>query len=117
MEDTWFSYPINPALLVNGTNTLAVEIHQAALTDADLSFDMQLVAMESTTPQFMSWSVGTNTFELTLCGPSTTNVTVQASTNFSAWTNLGSVTLTNGTGTFIVPQLNDFDQRYFRTVR
>jgi len=83
VEDTWFSYPINPAQLVNGTNTLAVEIHQAAVNSSDISFDLQLVAMESTTPQFMSWSVGTNTFELALCGPSTTNVTVQASTNFN----------------------------------
>lgn len=117
VEDTWFSYPINPALLHNGTNTLAVEIHQAAVNSSDISFDLQLVAMESTTPQFTSWNVGTNTFELTLCGPSTTNVTIQASTNFSAWTNLGSVTLTNGTGTFTVPQLTNFEQRYFRAMR
>ncbi len=117
VEDTWFSYPIHPALLGNGPNTLAVEIHQAALNDADLSFDLQLIALESTTPQFTSWSVGPNTFELTLCGPSTTNVTVQASTNFSAWTNLGSVTLTNGTGTFTVPQATNVGQRFFRAVR
>jgi hypothetical protein len=117
VEDTWFSYPINPALLRNGTNTLAVEIHQAALNDADLSFDLQLSAMESTTPQFMSWTVGTNTFLMTLCGPSTTNVTVQASTNFVAWTNVGSVTLTNGTGTFSVPLSPNADQRFFRAVR
>lgn len=117
VEDTWFSYPIHPAQLSNGTNTLAVEIHQAALNDADLSFDLQLVAMESTTPQFTGWIVGTNTFELTLCGPSTTNVTVQASTNFNTWTNLGSVILTNGTGTFSVPQSPHLDQRFFRAVR
>jgi len=65
----------------------------------------------------MSWRVGTNTFELTLCGPSTTNVTIQASTNFNAWTNLGSVTLTNGTGTFTAPQLTNFSERYFRAAR
>lgn len=112
VEDTWFSYPINPAWLVNGTNTLAVEIHQAALNDPDLSFDLQLIAMESTTPQFMRWSVGTNTFQLTLCGPSTTNVTVQASTNFLTWTNLGSVTLTNGKATFAAPQLTNLTERY-----
>lgn len=117
VEDTWFSYPINPALLVNGTNTLAIEIHQAAVTSPDISFDLQLIAMESTTPRFMSWSVGTNTFQMTLCGPSTTNVTVQASTNFNTWTNLGSVTLTNGTGTFSVPQVTNVDQRFFRAVR
>ena len=117
VEDTWFSYPINPALLINGTNTLAVEIHQAAVNSPDLSFDLQLVAMESTTPQFMSWSVGTNTFQMTLCGPSTTNVTVQASTNFTTWTNLGSVLITNGKATFTTLQPADLNHRFFRAVR
>lgn len=117
VEDTWFSYLINPALLINGTNTLAVEIHQAALSDPDLSFDLQLVAMESTTPQFLSWSVGSNTFQMTLCGPSTTNVIVQASTNFVTWTNLGSTTFTNGRATFTAPQLTNFSERYFRAVQ
>jgi hypothetical protein len=116
VEDTWFSYPVNPALLINGTNTLAVEIHQAAANDPDLSFDLQLVAMESTTPRFMSWTVGTNTFQVTLCGPSTTNVTVQASTNFVTWSNLGSVILTNGVGTFTASRTN-CPQQYFRAVR
>jgi hypothetical protein len=94
-----------------------VEIHQAAVNDPDLSFDLQLVAMESTTPLFMSWRVGTNTFELTLCGPSTTNVTVQASTNFVTWTNLGSVIFTNGIGTFSAPQLTNFSRRFYRALR
>jgi len=117
VEDTWFSYPVNPALLVNGTNTLAVEIHQAAMNDSDLSFDLQLVAMESTTPRFMSWSVGTNSVQLTLCGPSTTNATIQATTNFTTWTNLGSVILTNGSGTFLAPQSAESDQYFYRAVR
>lgn len=117
VEDAWFSYPINPDLLVKGTNTLAVEIHQAALNDPDLSFDLQLVAMESTTPQFLSWSVGPNTFQMTLCGPSTTNVTVQASPNFVTWTNLGSVVLTNGVGTFLAPRAAEDIQYFYRATR
>ncbi len=117
LEDTWFSYPLNPALLVNGTNTLAVEIHQAATDDPDLSFDLQLIAMESTTPRFINWTIGTNTVQLTLCGPSTTNVTVQATTNFGTWTNLGSVILTNGIGTFTLPPLPNFNSRFYRAVR
>ena len=36
---------IDPALLVNGTNTLAVEVHQAAPTSSDLSFDANLVGV------------------------------------------------------------------------
>lgn len=117
VEDTWFSYPVNPALLVNGTNTLAVEIHQAAVNSSDISFDLQLVALESTTPRFTNWRLGTNTFELTLCGPSTTNVTVQASTNLTTWTHLGSVMLTNGQATFTAPSLTNSQQRFFRAVR
>lgn len=117
VEDTWFSYPINPALLVNGTNTLAVEIHQAAVNDPDLSFDLQLVAQESTTPRFMSYGLETNRFEFQLCGPSTTNVTVQATTNFNAWTNIGSVILTNGIGSVNDMQATNFHRRFYRAVR
>lgn len=35
---------VNPELLVEGVNTLAVEIHQADLTSSDLSFDLELLA-------------------------------------------------------------------------
>jgi hypothetical protein len=117
VEDTWFSFPVNPAALLNGTNTLAVEIHQAAPNDPDLSYDLQLIAMESTTPHIMSWSEGTNTFQLALCGPSTTNVTVQASTNLTTWSELGSVILTNGSGTFTPPPSPGFNYRFFRARR
>ena len=46
-ESAWFSATINPALLVAGTNVLAVEIHQAAATSSDISFDLGLVASPS----------------------------------------------------------------------
>lgn len=117
VEDTWFSYPLNPALLHNGTNTLAVEIHQAALNSPDISFDLQLIGMESTTPRFMSYGLGTNRLEFQLCGPSTTNVTVQATTNFNAWTNVGSVILTNGLGSVSDLQTTNFPRRFYRAVR
>jgi hypothetical protein len=39
---------INPALLNTGTNVLAVEIHQAAITSSDISFDAQLVGSTTT---------------------------------------------------------------------
>ncbi|MEK7780458.1 MAG: hypothetical protein AAB370_03020, partial [Verrucomicrobiota bacterium] len=117
VEDTWFSFPVNPALLFNGTNTLAVEIHQAAVNSPDISFDLQLIGMESTTPRFMSYGLGTNRFELQLCGPSTTNITVQATTNFNSWTNVGSVILTNGLGSVSDLQTTNFPQRFYRAVR
>ena len=117
VEDAWFSYPVNPALLINGTNTLAVEIHQAALNSPDISFDLQLIGMESTTPRFMHWNGGTNTFQLTLCGPSTTNIIVQATTDFVTWTNLGNVVLTNGVGALSASQFTNIHHRFYRAVR
>ncbi|MGW8317279.1 MAG: CotH kinase family protein, partial [Bacteroidales bacterium] len=38
-ESTWFSYEINPGLFHAGENIIAVEVHQAAVTSSDLSFD------------------------------------------------------------------------------
>jgi len=44
LEDTWFSFPVDPSKLTNGVNTLAVEVHQTSVSSADLSFDLQLIA-------------------------------------------------------------------------
>ncbi len=41
-ESTWNPATINPTLLVAGTNVIAVEIHQAAATSSDISFDFSL---------------------------------------------------------------------------
>lgn len=49
LEDTWFSYAVDATKMTNGTNTLAVEVHQAAVTSSDISFDLQLAATLDTT--------------------------------------------------------------------
>ena len=41
-ETTYFEFTIDPSLLVDGTNTLAVEVHQCNETSSDLAFDLQL---------------------------------------------------------------------------
>jgi len=41
-ESTFFYHRVNPKLFVNGTNVIAVEIHQSDLTSSDLSFDCEL---------------------------------------------------------------------------
>ena len=43
-ENIWRNFPIPSTALQNGTNSLAVEIHQATATSSDLSFDMEIVA-------------------------------------------------------------------------
>jgi hypothetical protein len=52
-ETTFFSYVLDPALLADGQNVLAVEIHQSSGGSTDLSFDLELtaqVAGESSPP-------------------------------------------------------------------
>jgi hypothetical protein len=41
-ETTFYSQAVDPALLVNGTNVLAAEVHQANVTSSDIIFDLQL---------------------------------------------------------------------------
>lgn len=41
-EATFYTQPANPALLVEGANVLAVEVHQANRPSSDLSFDLEL---------------------------------------------------------------------------
>ncbi len=42
-EDMFFESFEDPSILVNGTNVLAVEVHQRNLTSSDVSFDLKLV--------------------------------------------------------------------------
>ncbi|HZJ15862.1 MAG TPA: lamin tail domain-containing protein [Chthoniobacteraceae bacterium] len=49
-ENVFFTYNPSPAQLVEGTNTLAVEIHQGDSGSSDISFHMSLTATRSSTP-------------------------------------------------------------------
>lgn len=46
IESTFFPGSIDPALLVNGTNVLAVEIHQVSPDSSDISFDLELIGQQ-----------------------------------------------------------------------
>ncbi|MFQ5799496.1 MAG: metallophosphoesterase [Bacteroidota bacterium] len=41
-EDAFYVFCVNPDLLVDGTNVLAVEIHQVSGTSSDISFNLEL---------------------------------------------------------------------------
>ena len=43
-ESTFFEYALDPAYLVEGSNGVAVEIHQAGGTSSDISFDLEIKA-------------------------------------------------------------------------
>ena len=48
-ESAWQQAPLDPSLLVAGTNVIAVEIHQQSASSSDISFDLELLATAAQT--------------------------------------------------------------------
>ncbi|HEY8228757.1 MAG TPA: metallophosphoesterase [Pyrinomonadaceae bacterium] len=46
-ETTFVQTTLSPSLLVNGTNVLAIEVHQSGGTSSDISFDLQLIGSDN----------------------------------------------------------------------
>lgn len=44
-ESTWIHFALNPALLLTGTNIIAIEVHQSATTSSDLALDFELTGL------------------------------------------------------------------------
>jgi hypothetical protein len=117
LEDTWFTFAVNPALLLEGTNTLAVEVHQAAANSPDLSFDAQLLAFEAARPEILTAARKPGgAFALTLTG-SGSSLTIEASTNLTHWSALGSALLTNGHGAFLDSAATNALRRFYRAAQ
>jgi hypothetical protein len=85
LEDTWFTFPVDPALLFNGTNMLAAEVHQRAGNSSDISFDLQLVGSgRGAAYESFNYPLGTSLVLITnsvgqwwsAAGSGTSNVTV-----------------------------------------
>jgi hypothetical protein len=51
-ESAFFTTSVDPAILNDGSNVLAVEIHQAAVTSSDISFDLELRCWEEDDDHF-----------------------------------------------------------------
>ena len=98
---TWFSFPVNAALLHAGTNVLAVEVHLAALDSPSLNFDAQLVEARTDAPaRFSAYRrIGTN-LVMNLTGPNGKPVHVESSTNLVGWNFFRDIVMTNSAGAF-----------------
>ena len=114
-ETTWWTRRFDPARLVPGENTIAVEIHQSTPSSSDLSFDAQVLLYPHESLPTPMLTVGA------------TNVTVawpfwadawrpRSSTNLSTWTSLGGTPVTNAQGNWQLIILRDFSRSFFRMV-
>ncbi len=114
LQDTWFTFAVNPALLGVGTNTLAVEVHLSAATRTTLSFDAQLSSTEVTPTRFTGVrQLADGRLQLDL-ESDLPQVIVLATTNLTTWSAVGNVTLTNDTGVYIVPHNPGLSWLFYR---
>jgi hypothetical protein len=74
-ERTFFDFAVDPARFVNGTNVLAVEVHQRDNTSSDLSFEASLDATADPTTTTTSTSTSTSTSTTTSTTSTTTTTT------------------------------------------
>lgn len=57
-ESRFYSFSVDPALLVAGRNVLAAEVHQQATSSSDLSFDVRLRGQIVPVPEPAGWILG-----------------------------------------------------------
>jgi hypothetical protein len=101
-QNYWISVPINPALIVSGANTVAVELHRFDPSGPDLSFDLQLAEGFVDLPTRFTglprltggvWRIG-------IAGPPGSLTHVEACNDLLSWSEVGQVVLTGGAGQF-----------------
>ncbi|HXH19557.1 MAG TPA: fibronectin type III domain-containing protein, partial [Chitinophagales bacterium] len=97
-ESAFLTTAISPSLLVNGTNVIAVEIHQSSQTSSDISFNLTLSA---TVPDPCTAPSGLNATNITATSATLNWIAVAAATNYvvrhrlfgtTTWTNSASAT-------------------------
>jgi len=115
-QDYWFSFPIDPALVRAGTNTIAVEVHRFDPSGPDLSFDLQLIeGLVDLPPRFSGLpQLNGGWWQLGILGPAGALVTVEASSDFHQWMTAGQVILTGGAGQFQESAAKSGAQRFYR---
>ncbi len=66
LQSTWHIFNLAPQYLLEGTNTLAVEVHQCSLNSSNLSFDLQLLgAHRNTAYEPFDYAAGTSLVNVT----------------------------------------------------
>jgi hypothetical protein len=120
LESAFIESNLVPAVLVSGTNTLAVEIHQGAVDSSDLSFDLELTAtLAQPDPQLaLNVSTGQSRFRWpALAGPfrleQTTNLAPPA-----VWTPVTNAPANDGYwNSLVLTNTASVIQRFFRLNR
>jgi hypothetical protein len=103
----WFTIPVSPLLLKNGTNIIAAEVHVFDVAERSLTFDLQLVEGSAVFPAGLTVpGPAGGTFNGEVHGASGLAVPIDSSIDLRSWRRETAVVLTNGLGVFSVPATN-----------
>jgi hypothetical protein len=96
-ETAWLVHRFDPARLLAGTNTLAVEIHQSSAASDDVSFDMEVLAYAHSAIPALSLAVQAADLRIQWPGWAT-GWQLKGSEDFQAWTPVAGTPTDNGSG-------------------
>lgn len=116
-ETRFFTTNVNPALLVEGTNCLAIEVHQSSATSSDFSFDARLTALAWHAPRIGSERVGGSLVLTWPTAPSGFALEATTSLTNASWTAVTNATLVASNGFTRVTLPLDPAARFFRMKR
>jgi hypothetical protein len=101
-QNFWVSVPVNPALIVSGANTVAVEVHRMEPWGPALSFDLQL--LEGGVEQPMRFTgpprLNAGIWRISIAGPAGSLARIEACDDLASWIEIGQVVLTGGVGQY-----------------
>ncbi len=112
-ENAWQVFRFDPAKLVTGTNTFAVEVHQSSATSDDVSFDLQLLAYARTAiPQLTLTPQASN---LNILWPNwATTWELKSSVDLQSWPAVSGTPTDNGSGQFQLTVPMGAAPKYYR---
>jgi uncharacterized repeat protein (TIGR01451 family) len=97
-EGAFLDFTISPSLLIDGSNTIAAEVHQANGTSGDISFSMSLgVSRTATATPLLLSTAGTHRLQVRALSGSEWTALVDATFDVSALPDLRITPLANGT--------------------
>jgi len=96
-EDAFFDVVANPVTLLEGTNVIAVEIHQANNTSSDISFDLELAGRRFASPvRLTGVPVGANQLRLSFDALTGVRFIIDTSADLRTWTAVHTNTAASG---------------------
>ncbi len=97
-ENAFFDFTIDPSLLVDGSNTIAVEVHQADGGSSDISFSMSLSASRTNTASpLILGANGSHRLQVRALDGTDWSALVDATFNVSSLPDLRVAAVANGT--------------------